>query len=104
MKTILFQIRKERVVGRRGGATRWPVHIVFLICELLAKGTPSKVVRTNIQTMSASLNECEAKDVLYVNFVRKCRVVVQNLNETLSVLRIRKVDFLHHLFTGGTLC
>jgi len=36
MRTIQLEIKKERPVGRRGGAKRWPVHILLLICEMLS--------------------------------------------------------------------
>ena len=37
-----------------------------------------------------------------VNFVRECRIVLQNLNETLSALRLVSADTWHQVFTEGT--
>ena len=37
-----------------------------------------------------------------VNFVRECRIVLQNLNETLSALRLGSADTWHQVFTDGT--
>ena len=54
IQTIKLEIKRKLTVGRRGGAGRWPVHIVLLICELLVNGTPPSAVPANIQTMSVS--------------------------------------------------
>ena len=88
LQTIRLEIKKERVLGRRGGAGRWPVHIVLLICEFLVNGTPPTAVPANLQTASAAFTGVEAKELPSVNFVRQCRTVLQNLNETLSALRL----------------
>jgi hypothetical protein len=76
MQTIGIQIKKERAIGRRGGASRWPVHIVLLICELLVNGTPPSAIPANLQSTSAVLRGCEAEELPSINFVRQCRVVV----------------------------
>lgn len=102
MNTIKLEIKKERVLGRRGGGSKWPVHIVLLICELLVNGTPPSAVPANIQTMSAAMTGAEAEELPSVNFVRQCRTVLQNLNETLAALRLGKADTWHQLFTDGT--
>ena len=46
----------------------------------------------------------EATELPCVNFVRQCRVVLQNLNETLSAIRLGNADSRHHVFTDGTAC
>ena len=102
MNTIKLEIKKERVIGRRGGGSKWPVHIVLLICELLVNSTPPSAVPANIQTMSAAMTGAEAEELPAVNFVRQCRTVLQNLNETLAALRLGKADTWHQLFTDGT--
>ena len=84
MCTIQLEINKERPVGRRGGAKRRPVHIVLLICEMLVNGTNPRAVPANIQTYCAAFTGVEAEELPSVNFVCECRVVLQNLNETLS--------------------
>ena len=102
MQTIQIEIKKERLVGRRGGAKRWPVHIVLLICELLVNGTHPSAVPANIQTTCAAFTGAEAKELPSANFVRECRVVLQNLNETLSAFRLGNADTWHQVFTDGT--
>ena len=84
MRKIHIEIKKKRPVGRGGGGKRWPVHIVLLICEMLVNGTHPTAVRENIQTSCAAFTGVEAKELPSVNFVRECRTVLQNLNETLS--------------------
>ena len=77
LQTIQLQIKKERPIGRRGGASRWPVHVVLLICELLVNGTPPTVVRKNIQTTSAFFTGKETSESPpSVNFIRGCCTVL----------------------------
>jgi len=102
MQTIKFEIKRQRSVGRRGGSGKWPVHIVLLICELLVNGTPPSAVPANIQTTSAAFTGAEASELPSVNFVRQCRTVLQNINETLAALRLGNADSWHQLFTDGT--
>ena len=101
MQTIQIKIKKENPVGRRGGAKRWPVHIVLLICELLVNDTHPSAVPANIQTTCAAFTSVEANELPYVNFVQ-CRVVLQNLNQTLSAFRLGNTDTWHQVFTEGT--
>ena len=103
LQTIQLQIKKERPIGRRGGASRWPVHVVLLICELLVNGTPPTVVRKNIQTTSAFFTGKETSEPPpSVNFIRGCRSVLQIINEALSALRLGTAETWHQLFTDGT--
>ena len=64
--------------------------------------TPPSAVPANIKTMSAAMPGQEVTELTCINFVRKCRVVVQNLNSTLAALRLGEVDEWHQLFTYGT--
>ena len=84
MCTIQIKIKKERPVGRPGGSKRWPVYIVLLICEMLVNATHPIAVSSNIQSSCALFAIVEADELPCVNFVRQCRVVLQNINETLS--------------------
>ena len=101
MQMIQLQIKRERPLGR-GGGSRWPVHIILLICEMLVNGTPPTAIRKNIQTSSAAFTGKEAEVLPSVNFIRSCRVVLQNMNETLAALRLGKAESWHQLFTDGT--
>ena len=49
MQKIHLAIKRERNVGRHGGSSKWPVHIILLIFELLVNGTPPSSVAANIQ-------------------------------------------------------
>ena len=102
MQTIKLEIKRQRSVGKHGGSWKWPVHIVLLICELLVNGTPPSAVPANIQTTSAAFTGAEASELPSVNFVRQCRTVLQNINETLAALRLGNADTWHQLFTDGT--
>jgi hypothetical protein len=60
MSMVQLQINRQRPIGRRGGAKRWHVPVVQLICELLlVNGTPPSAVPLNIQSMNASMNGCD---------------------------------------------
>ena len=80
MQKLNLEIKRERPVGRQGGSLKWPVHIVLLIFELHVNGTPPSAVPANIQTISAAMTGQEVTELPCVNFVRQCRVVVQNMN------------------------
>jgi len=102
MQTIKLEIKRQRSVGRRGGSGKWPVHVILLICELLANGTPPSAIPANIQTTSAALTGAEATELPSIIFLRQCRTLLQTLNETLSSLRLGNADTWHQLFTDGT--
>ena len=55
MQKIQLAIKCEIIVGRHGGSSKWPVHIVLLIFKLLINGMPPSAVAYNIQTMSATM-------------------------------------------------
>ena len=78
------------------------MYIVLLICELLVNGTRPSAVPANIQTASAAFTGAEASELPSVNFVRQCRTVLQNLNETLAALQLGNATTWHQLFTDGT--
>ena len=102
LSSIKLEIKRERVIGRKGGSARWPVRIVLLICELLVNGTPPSAVPKNIRTFSSTIIGNAPGLFPSVCFVRKCRVVVQNLNEMLAAFRLSKEERWHQLFTDGT--
>ena len=87
MRTIQLEIKRERQVGRRGGFGKWLVRIVLLIFHLLVNGTPPSVVPANIQTVSVALTGTADCELPSVDFVRKCQLVLQTVNETLSYFR-----------------
>ena len=97
-----MQIKREKSIGRLGGSTRWPIHIVILICELLVNVTPPSDVPPNIQTISSTMTGCEAHELPTVDFVRKCRTVVENLNLLLGGYRLGNARTWIQLFTDGT--
>ena len=100
MQNIQLAIKRERTAGRHGDSSKWPLHIVLLIYELLVNGTPPYDVAANIQTMSDIITGREVNELTCTNFVRQCRIVVQNLNPTLAALRLGDSDEWHQLFAG----
>ena len=102
MQKLQLEIKREQPVGRQGGSSKWPVHIVLFIYKLLVNGTPPYAVPANIQTMSAAMKGQDVTELPCINFVWQCRVVVQNLNSTLVALWLGEADKWHQLFTDGT--
>ena len=102
MHTIQLETKKERPVVRRGGPKHWLVHIVLLICEMLANGTNPMVVPANIQISCSVFIGIEVEELPSENFVRECRIVLQHLNETLFVFRLGNATSWHQVFTDGT--
>ena len=84
MSTIRLQIKRDRTIGRQRGSLRWPFHIVMLICELVDNGNPPSTIPDNIQTMYAALTAIEVNDITSLDYVRKCCVFVQNINDMLA--------------------
>ena len=80
MQYIRTEIKRERPLGRRGGAGRWPVKIVILICELLTIGNPPSAVPGTIQATSSFFTGYKTNDLPTVDFVRKCWTVLEKLN------------------------
>ena len=70
-------------MDRRVGSGKWPVRIVLLIYDLLVNATPlSAVPLKNLQTVSAALTGTADCELPFVEFFRKCQVVLQTVNET----------------------
>ena len=69
---------------------------------MLVNGTDSSAVPANIQTSCAAFISVEAEELPSVNFVRECRVVLQNLNETLSAFCLGNATSWHQVFIDGT--
>ena len=69
---------------------------------MLVNGTHPTAVPANIQSLCALFTGIESTELPSVTFVRQCRVVLQNLNETLSAFRLDNADSWHQVFTDGT--
>ena len=102
MRTIQLDIKRESQVGRHGGSGKWPVRIVLLICEILVNGKPSSAVPANIQTVSVEFTGTAACEIPSVEFVSKCQVVLQIVNETLSAFILGNAETWNQLFKDGT--
>ena len=78
------------------------VHTVMIIGEILVNGDPTSAIPSNIQKSSNALTGSEVNEIPSLEYVRKYRVVVQNLNEMLATCKLVKADNWHHIFTDGT--
>ena len=92
----------ETKAKRRGGARRWPVWVVQLICELLVNGTPPVTVRENIRTMYWVLYNKAPEDLPSVRFIRHCRTKVEVIGETITSLKLARAPIWDQLWTDAT--
>ena len=74
----------------------------MLVCELLVNGTPPSTIPYSIQTMSAALIGSEFNEMPSLDYVCKCCVSVQNLNDMLASYMLEKAENWHQIFTDGT--
>ena len=95
-------IQWEAEVGRHGGARRWLIWIVQLICELLVDGAPPSSIPGIIRTTYSTYNKKEPNNLPSVNFVRQCRVIVQIIGETLAAIKLARVEEWSQMFTDST--
>ena len=96
------EIKKERVLGRRGGSKSWPLHVIMLVCELLCDGVPPARVRATIQTTNAYFTGDKATELPSISTIRECRTVVQTLNDLLAAYKLAGQEQWRQLFTDGT--
>ena len=78
------------------------VHTVMIIGEILVNGDPTSAIPSNIQKSSNALTGSEVNEIPSLEYVRKYRVVAQNLNEMLATCKLVKAENWHHIFTDGT--
>ena len=74
----------------------------MLIFELLVNENPPSAIPDNTQTMSADLNVSEVNELPSLEYVRKCCVVVQSLNDILAACRLGKEENCNQIFTDRT--
>ena len=102
MGIIRRDIKKERLIGRCGGQSHWPLHICMLVCELLCNGVPPACVRETLQTTSAYFTGSIVTELPSVSYVRECSTVLQILNDLLSAYKLGMNATWEHLCTDGT--
>ena len=102
VKVQTKDLRKERKVGRRGGASTWPVWVVQMICEMLSNGAPPSAIPGLIEIMMATFTGEEVKTLPSVQYVRHCRLIVQILGETMAAIKLGREKCWQQLFTDGT--
>jgi hypothetical protein len=93
---------KERPIGRRGGASKWPPRVVQLVCEMLVNGTPPSAIPANIASLSAYQTGKVPESVPSLSFVRECRVVCQVIAECLAAFRLGKAEKWLQTHTDAT--
>ena len=102
VKVATKDIRKERIVGRRGGGQRWPVWIVQMICEMLSNGAPPSAIPGLIKITMETFTGEEVKTLPSIRYVRHCRLIVQILGETMAAIKLGREKCWQQLFTDGT--
>ena len=94
-------IKRERLIGRRGGESKWPLWMVQLICELLLNGMPESYVPPNIASLDALIHGSKVKELLSLRFIRECHVVLKIIGETLTYFSLAKSEKWEQAFTYG---
>jgi hypothetical protein len=87
--------------GNRGGA-KWPPCMIQIICEMHVNGTPPSAIPANIQMMVHHFYGIELEEVPCINFVRQCRVIVQNIAETLAAYELGNAVSYNQAFFDET--
>lgn len=87
---------------KRGGARRWPLWVVQLICELLVCGTAPSAIGQSIQVMYETLYGETPEEIPSVNFIRQCRVVVEIIGETVAAIKLGWAEVWKQLWTDAT--
>ena len=95
------RLSRVTIPGRKGAA-HWEVWVVQLICELLVIGAPPATIPKSINTIYETLIGKSPDSVPGVDFVRKCRVVVQNIAETMAAIKLASADEWAQLSTDAT--
>jgi hypothetical protein len=75
---------------------------VQLICKLLVSGTPPRAVPPTIQTFSETLIHEKPKELLSVNFVCECHVIVEVIVETIAAIKLAQASKRDQLWYNGT--
>ena len=66
--------------------------VIQVICKLLVNGTPPSAIPSNIGTLYETFNGKEPEELPSVGFVRQCRVIVQNIGETITAIKLAGAD------------
>ena len=75
---------------------------MLLICELLVNGSPPSAILKIMQTPSAYFTGAEAEELSTVDFAKKTRTVVENINLMFAGMRLGNASSWQQLFTDGT--
>ena len=102
MEIIRREIKKERLIGRCGGQSHWPLHICMLACELLCNGVPPTCVQETLQTTLAYFTGSVVTKLPSVSYVRECRTILQIFNDLLGAYKLGMNSTWEQLCTDGT--
>ena len=91
-KKMKKECDSKEAASKRGGARRWPIWTVQLICELLVNGTPPTAIPANIQTMYMALYGESPAELPSVSYVRGCRAIVEIIGKTIAAIKLAGGD------------
>ena len=93
----------EEAVDKRGGARRWPVWVMQLICELLVCGCVPTAIGASIKIMYETLYSKKTDEEPSVNFIRQCRVLgVEIMGEIVTSMKLGSADSWKQMWTDAT--
>ena len=73
-----------------------------MICDLLTNGTRPSVIPSCIHTVYKTLYQEEPDELPSVNFVRECRVLVEDMGETMRAIKLANATQWSQLWTNST--
>ena len=100
-KSSKLNLKREVKLGHRGGAC-WPLWVTEVCCELLVNGSPPSAIPSSIGTMTSTLYGEEPKKLPLLNFVRQCRVLLQIIGETITVMKLAACPNWTKIFFDST--
>ena len=99
----IFQFKKERKIGQRGGSSKWPIPVVQIVIEQSVNGSPPTSIRCNIVSFAAlAIPNSNITELPGLSFIRECRVAINIIGETLTAYRLAKATKWEQVFTDGT--
>ena len=73
-----------------------------MIYDLLTNGTRPSVIPSCIHTVYKTLYQEEPDELPSVNFVRECRVLVEDMGETMRAIKLANATQWSQLWTNST--
>ena len=91
----------KKVANGKGGLS-WERKVVQIICELLVIGVNPSGIPASIATLYEHLYGKPPDDLPSVDYIRKCRTVIQVIVETVAAIRLGRAVKWDQIFVDAT--